>query len=168
MQHPKSLFEIRLVYGPEPSANQRVRPQSKSIHKKDILPNIDDESSDQTQVMGVIPQSIQFIDQRMRQTFQNRSFSEGNVPSNMPGNNDEEEFDESNPNRPPPLLTSSSEPIFRTIEGNVIKHDNSSHITNISSYNAKDNEIENSFNYNYSSQQSLCFSFVSFLKCRDN
>ena len=111
----------------------------------------------------VLPQSIQFIDQRMRQTFESpgRSLSEGNVPLNVPRNNDEE-FDESNSNKPPPLLTSSSEPIFRTIEGNVIKHDNSSHIMNISSYNAEGNEIKDCFNYNYSSRQSLCPFFLGF------
>jgi len=128
-------------YGRVPPANQRVRPQY------------------QTQSMGngVLPQSIQFIGQRARalQTFPNRSLSEGNVPQNMPRNNneDDEEFDESNdPNRPPPLST-SSEPIIRTFEGNYIKHDNSVHKTNISSYNAERNKLENCFNYNYSSRQ---------------
>jgi hypothetical protein len=42
MQHSKSLFEIRLDYNGRVSpANQRVRPQSKSIHKDDIFSNID-------------------------------------------------------------------------------------------------------------------------------
>ena len=45
----------------------------------------------------------------------------------MPRINDDEKFDEINRNRPPPLSTSSSKPIFRTIEGNFIKHDNSVH-----------------------------------------
>ena len=111
----------------------------------------------------MLPQSIQFIGQRTLQTFPNRSLSEGNVPPNMPRNNnhdDDEEFDERNdPNRPPPLST-SSEPIIRTFEGNYTKHDNSVHKTNISSYNTEGNTIENSFNYNYSSRQSLCFFFL--------
>ena len=37
MQHPKSLFEIHLDYGRVPPADQRVRPQCKSIHKEDII-----------------------------------------------------------------------------------------------------------------------------------
>ena len=106
----------------------------------------------------MLPQSVQFIDWRMRQTFENRSLSDGNVPPNsMPRNNYEDdedsEFDESNdPNRPPPLST-SSEPIIRTIIGDYTKHDNSVYKTNISSYNAERNTI---LNYDYSSRQGLC------------
>ena len=90
-------------------------------------------STDQTQLIGnatgVLPQSIQSIDQRMHQAFQNpgRSLFERKDTPNMPRINDDEKFDEINRNRPPPLLTSSSKPIFRTIEGNFIKHDNSVH-----------------------------------------
>ena len=111
----------------------------------------------------MLPQSVQFIDQRMRQTFGNRSLSDGNVPPNMPRNNyeDDEEFDESNDsNRPLPPLSTSSEPIIRTFEGNYTKHDNSVHKTNISSHNAERNKVENCFNYNYSSRQSLCLFFL--------
>lgn len=42
MQHARSLFEIRVDYGRVPPANERVRPQCKSIRKGDIIPNIDD------------------------------------------------------------------------------------------------------------------------------
>ena len=128
-------------------------------------------SSDQTHNLpplignGALPQGIQDIDQRMRQTFANRSLSEGNAAPNMHRNNDDDEFDENNdsdPNKPPPLLTSTSEPIYRTFEGNLTKYNNSVHKTNISSFNAEHNEVKNSFNDNYSvssSRQGLCRSF---------
>jgi hypothetical protein len=125
--------------------------------------------SDQTQqVMGndVLSQGVQFVGQRMRQTLGKKSLSEGNVPPNMSRNNDDdEEFDENNDrSKKPPLLTSSSEPIYRTIEGNYIKHDNSVHETNISSHNTEGNKIENCFNHNYSSRQSLCrLFFINFV-----
>ena len=140
----------------------KVSQYIKKIHWQ--FPMLMIKSSDQTQFMGngVLPQSIQNVGHRMRQTFQNRSLSEGNVPPNMPRNNNEDdnELDEGNdPNRPPPLSTSSSEPIFKTYEGNVVKHDNSQRITNILSYNTKGNVIENSFNHNHSSPQSLCLFF---------
>ena len=108
----------------------------------------------------MLPQSIQFIG------LANRSLSEGNVLPIMPRNNslsdDDEEFDESNdPNRLPPLST-SSEPIIRTFKGNYIKHDNV-YKTNISSYNEYRDNILNCFNNNYSSIQSLCLPPPPFL-----
>lgn len=120
-------------------------------------------SSEQTQNLpqitgnGVIPYGIQHIEQRMRQTFPTRSLSEGNVAPNMSRNNDDDEFDETNdPNKPPPVLTSSSEPIVRTVKGHYTKVDNSKHQTNISSFNAEHNEIIKSFNDNFDPRESVC------------
>ena len=64
------------------------------------------------------------------------------------GNND--------PNRPPPVSTSgnnsppssSGGPTFRTIHGNLMKHDKTVNRTNISSFNTERNAIKNSFNNN--------------------
>jgi hypothetical protein len=100
----------------------------------------------------------------MYQTFSpNRSSSEGNAAPNMSRNNDDDDDDESdgNNNDPPLPSTSSKEPIYTTYTGNVIKHDNSVHKTNVSSFNAEDNEIINCFNNNYvvDPRQSLCFLF---------
>jgi hypothetical protein len=67
-------------------------------------------------------------------------------------NDDEDEESDGNnndPNKPPPLSTSSSEPIYKTFKGNVVKHDNSVHKTNISSFNAENNEVIDCFNSNY-------------------
>ena len=131
-------------------------------------------SSDQTQTMeGVLPQSIQYIEQRMRKTFANRSLSEGNAVPNVirNGDDDDDDDDESEneiniPNKPLPLPISSSEPIYRTYKGNLTKFDNSVHETNIMSKNAEYNEIRHSFNYNYSvgpSRKGLCgFFFFCF------
>lgn len=117
------------------------------------------EASDQTPRLppflenSVLPHSVRHIEQRMLQTFSNSTQSEGNAVSNMPRNNDDEEFDENNdsdPNKPPTVSTSSSSrPTIRTVKGNLTKHDNSFRKTNISSFNAEYNEIENSFNDNY-------------------
>jgi hypothetical protein len=120
-------------------------------------------SSDQTQFMGndVLSQGIQHIGPQSWQTFGNRSLSEENVAPNMSRNSDDDndDFDENNDrNKPPP---SSSEPIYRTFEGNVIKHDNRVYKTKISSYNAERNKIKNAFNYNYS--PGLCRFFFGFV-----
>ena len=91
-------------------------------------------SSDQAQLMlnGVLPKNIQVIDQRMRQPSRTRTdaYLRENfhrICLELTLINDDEEFDEINRNRSPPLSTSSTKPIFRTIEGNFIKHDNSVH-----------------------------------------
>jgi len=58
--------------------------------------------------------------------------------------------------RPPPVSTSgnnsppssSGGPTFRTIHGNLMKHDKTVNRTNISSFNTERNAIKNSFNNN--------------------
>ena len=127
------------------------------------MTKLSDQTQDSPQITGngMLPYRIQHIEQRMRQTFSERSLSEGNVAPNMPRNNDDE-FDENNdPIKPPPISTSSSEPIVRTIDGNFTKVDNSKHKTNISSNNVKDNVIINSFNYNYDPREGICVVFIS-------
>jgi len=105
----------------------------------------------------VVPPYIQHINQRMRQTFSNskesgqiRPSSEENGVPNMPRNTDDDDEQDEEPmpssTSKTPLSSSSSGPIIRTFKGNVIKRDNSVHETNISSFNAERNEINNSFN----------------------
>jgi activator of HSP90 ATPase len=157
------VFEICSDFGRVPPTNQGqgVRPQSKSIHKEHITPNIDEDEDphfkDQApnlpqQVENSVLPHLQHFEQRMRQTFskpkgQPQSSSEVNVVQNFPRNNDNDGFDGNNdPNNPPPVSTSSSGPTVRTIKGNYTKHDNSEHKLNISSFNVEDNEVIDSFN----------------------
>jgi len=69
-------------------------------------------------------------------------------PGDVHGNND--------PNKPPPVSTSgfnfppssNGGPIFRTIDGNLTKHDHSFNQTNLNSFNTENNTTQNSFNDN--------------------
>ena len=141
-----------------PPTNQqpRVRPRSKSMHREDTISNIDGDEDPQSKSQ-VVPPYIQHINQRMRQTFSNskesgqiRPSSEENGVPNMPRNTDDDDEQDEEPmpssTSKTPLSSSSSGPIIRTFKGNVIKRDNSVHETNISSFNAERNEINNSFN----------------------
>ena len=121
-------------------------------------------SLDQTHNFPQIPQ----IDKMFRQAFSNRSQSEGNVAQNIPRNNDDNNVNDSN--KPPPLSTSSSEPIYTIYNGNLTKKDFSVHRTYVSCNNSEGNVIRNSFNDKTSDdylRQGLC-RFFRFLPYRES
>jgi hypothetical protein len=68
----------------------------------------------------------------------------------------------SNQSFPPRVSASSSAPIFRTINGDLIRHDTSVHQTNISSFNVEHNTIKNSFNNNSFDSSGKCWCHFCF------
>ena len=152
-------MDLRLP--PIKESGLKVSQYIKKIYFPILMTSASDQAHNLPQSMenSMLPQGIQRIEQRMRQINSREGFT-----PNMSRNNDDGGSDENDRNKRPPVSTSSSEPIHRTIKGNFTKYDNSVRKTNISSFNVKDNTIRNSFNSTNtlvdSSRECLCL-FVS-------
>ena len=137
--------------------NSKVSGQTRSLSEENVVPNMprsddddDDESDDESMTSytsGAIsrshiaahyPRDSTFSMQVDRPMGLNNSAYPHHSYSNPSENGD--------PNKPPPVSTSSRGLTIRTIEGNLTVYDNTVHQTNISSHNVKGNKVINSFN----------------------
>ena len=161
------LPHIRCI---EQRMRQTMSGLTRSLSEENVVPNVprnnDDESDDESMTSytsGAISRPHIATNHSQDSTFSmqvDRPMGKSN-PFNLGPNNSIYPHSYSNPsvnddpNKPPPVSTSSRGPTIRTINGNFTKFNNSVHQKNISSHNVKGNTVINSCNYNCSCR--FCF-----------